>query len=238
MSPDLWVLTCAPGSRTHEAWETFHTLGVPIGRRVLVTTQPDPVIDIEACLLHYDGTDINISKWWTIGLDWIASQYADDPDAIWDVLIIETDARMAPSHVEKIRDLMRHHGCVMGGADWRHVLTDQSHHIRRDNSSWIPDPSAADAGRIPGIACVIAGETGIRHDTDFRWWLADDDFEWQHRINGGTILVAGTEIFHQGTQGELTGERLQAWQEDLPRFMEKWGGIPSTGGILPDRETV
>lgn len=232
MKPDLWVLTCAPGSRVGEALELFESLEVPLHRRVLVTTMPDPIHVFPGALLLYPGTDINIGKWWTIGLEFISSHYPAEDD-IWDVLVIETDARMTVSDVDTVRDHMRTLDCVMAGADWRHVLGDRPYHVRRDNDSWVPDPEHADAGRIPGIASVIAGETGIRHDTEFRWWLADDDFEWQHRIHGGTILVGGTEVRHEGTQGALTGERLIAWQEDQEKFFRKWGGMPSTGGVLP-----
>lgn len=232
MKPDLWVLTCAPGSRVAEALELFESLETPIGRRVVVTTMPDPIRVFPGSLFLYPDTDINISKWWTIGLEWIASHYVHEDD-IWDVLIIETDARMTPEDVETVREHMRVLDCTMAGADWRHVLGSAPYHVRRDNSSWVPDQTYPDAGRIPGIACVIAGETGIRHDPKFRWWLADDDFEWQHRACGGTVLVANTTVRHEGTQGELQGERLAAWNQDQGRFWDKWGGMPGTGGILP-----
>lgn len=222
--PDLWVLSCAPGSRTREAEDLYESLGTPYDKRVLVTTLPDPVQTFSGSLHLYPDTDINISKWWTIGLDFIAGHYG--PDDIWDVLVIETDARMTPETVDILRDHMRFLDVVQAGADWLHVLGDRPYHVRRDNAAWTPE------GRMPGIATVIAGETGLRHDTEYRWWLADDDFEWQHRANGGTVLVGGLDIQHVGTQGPLTGERLQAFEEDQIKFMAKWGGLPATGGIL------
>lgn len=222
--PDLWVLSCAPGSRTQEAEDLYDSLGTPYNRRVLVTTLPDPVLNFTGSLHLYPGTDINISKWWTIGLDYIASHYG--PGDIWDVLLIETDARMDPEAVDTLRDHMRFLDTVMAGADWMGVLGDQPYHVRRDNIAWTPE------GRMPGIAVVLSGERGIRHDPEYRWWLADDDFEWQHRVNGGTVLVGGLMVHHQGTQGPLTGERLQAFEEDQIKFMAKWGGMPATGGIL------
>ena len=203
----------------------FESLGVPEHRRVLITTEPDPITVFPGTVLKYHGTDINISKWWTIGLEFIDSFYPSEHD-IWDVLLIETDARMSVQDVETVREHMRTLDCVQAGADWLNVLQGKPYYVRRDNSAWIPE------GRMPGIASVIAGEAGIRHDPEFRWWLADDDFEWQHRVGGGTVLVGGTTVVHTGTQGPLTGERLQAWEEDQIKFRAKWGGFPSTGGIV------
>jgi hypothetical protein len=226
VNPDLWVLACAPGSRTDEANDLFNSLGTPLDRRVLVTTFPDPVTNFEGALLLYPDVDINISKWWNLGLEWIAEQYDTNPDARWDVVVAETDARMKPEDVDTLRTLMRSTGAVMAGGDWENTLSeDTPQYYRTDNLS-------APVGRIPGIMKVVAGETGIRHDTALRWWLADDDYEWEHRISGGTLLVRGIGVEHTGTQGPLTGERLQAWKEDQVRFFDKWGGMPGTNGIL------
>lgn len=228
---DLWVLTVAPGSRAAEAEEMFKSLDIPPDRRVLVTNPPDEVPHFPGYLIHYPSSELNISKWWDAGLNHIAKFYDDGEQ--WDVLLIETDARMRIEGVATLRRIMRETDTVMAGGDWRNVLSpDSPPHVRRDNTAWVPDPEHPDAGRIPGIACVVAGEAGIRHDHEFRWWLADDDFEWQHRVGGGTVLVPGVEVWHTGTQGPLTGLRLQYWEEDQHKFYEKWGGMPGTGGIV------
>lgn len=227
MKPDLWALTCAPGSRADEAAALMNRLGVHPDEVVLVTTQPDPVPqDFPATVLLFDSEEINISRWWTLGLDHIAAHYADDPDAIWDVLLVETDALITGEHVEVMREHMRTLDCVMAGADFFHVMPDLPYKVRRDNTPWRIE------GRCIGFAQVVAGETGIRHDPEFRWWLADDDFEWQHRVNGGTVLVGGLDVRHDGTQGELTGDRKLAWEQDQPKFLRKWHGLPSHDGII------
>jgi len=228
--PDLWVLTCAPRSRMDETASLIESIGAPA---VVVTTLPEPIpadfLGDDVTVLLFESDEINISKWWTRGLDWIASHYDDGEK--WDVLLIESDARMTPRDITRIRRAMRDQDTIMAGGDWRHAMHGQALQVRRDNTAWVPDPSQADAGRIPGIACVISGEAGIRHDPEFRWWLADDDFEWQHRVNGGTLLVGGVAVNHVGTQGPLTGARLQAWEEDQVKFLAKWGGLPAQGGV-------
>lgn len=219
VSPDLWVLTCAPASRIDEAARLIERLGAPT---VVVTTQPDPIpadfFSDDVTVLLFDSTEINISKWWTLGLDWIASHYEEGEK--YDVLIVETDADIKPEHVERMRRLMREQEVVMAGADFFRVMPDMPFYVRRDNAPWRAE------GRCIGFAQVIAGEVGLRHDPEFRWWLADDDLEWQARNNGGTILVGGMDVHHVGTQGPLTGDRLRAWEEDQEKFRAKWGMLP------------
>lgn len=228
MTTDLWVLATAPGSRTQEAVELFDSLGTPENRRVLVTNPPD-IVDrtFPGIVLVHNDPSLNISNWWNEGLDYIEHQNHLAGNDAWDVLLAETDARMDPQQVEQLRSKMREFGAVMAGGDWENTLPhDLDWHFRTDNRY---DP----VGRIPGIMKVVAGETGIRHDPEFRWWLADDDYEWQHRVNGGTLLVRGIDVRHTGTQGPLTGDRLRFWEEDQVKFFDKWGGMPATNGILP-----
>lgn len=221
-TPDVWYLTVAPGSRKEEADFLFNTiLKAPADKRVLVTTLPDPILEYKSGnLLTFTDEEINISKWWTLGLDFIASHYTEGD--VWDVVLAESDVRISSEDVHTIRRVMREENSILAGADWKH-LTDGESKVRRDNNEWKP------LSRVPGFAFIVAGEAGIRHDPEFRWWLADDDFEWQSRVAGGSVLVTGTTLYHDGTQGPLTGDRLVAWEEDQIKFQEKWGAVPTEG---------
>lgn len=229
--PDLWTLTCAPASRAIEVQLLFDRVGFE-DKCVVVTTQPDPIRYSDGNhLLLFDDTEINISKWWTLGLDYIDRMNEGNPDP-YDILVIESDGRMSFEDVDFTRKVMREENCVMAGADWHHILPEGQHKVRRDNSRWIGSTGRADQSRLPGMALVVAGEAHLRHDPEFRWWLADDDFEWTARVNGGTVLVSGPNFYHEGTQGPLTGERLKAFREDEGKFLRKWGGLPDRGGII------
>jgi hypothetical protein len=72
------------------------------------------------------------------------------------------------------------------------------------------------------VALLVRGELGIRHDPEFRWWFADDDFELQHRAAGGTILVGGVHMEHDGSTA-MTGARKEFAVEDEVKFLRKWG---------------
>jgi hypothetical protein len=121
---------------------------------------------------------------------------------------------------------MRRSSCVAAGADWQGLLGPGVNVVRRSNTPVMPAQM-----RLPGIGLVVAGEVGLRHDPAFRWWYADDDFEWQSREAGGTVLVGGTTLAHTGTT-PMEGDRARFAVEDVERFRAKWGGDPSTGGRI------
>src|SRR5882757_2848318 len=110
---------------------------------------------------------------------------------------------------------MRGHQRSLVGADW-HNTAREPVQINREP---IPGPVM---NRLPGVCMLAAGELGLRFDEQFRWWYADDDFVWQHRVNGGTGLVRGQTILH-GAGHPLEGERAQYAAEDEPKFLAKWG---------------
>lgn len=221
--PDLWVLTVAPNSRIDEVIDLRTVMSVHADMFVTVTTQPDP---IPGALL-FDSDEINISKWWDLGLDHIAEHYDHHGRGLakWDVLLIESDAWITAEDLYEVRLEMRRSGCIMAGADWQgHLHGRGTNLVRRTHAPILPMTH-----RLPGIASVVAGEVGMRHDSQFRWWYADDDYEWQHRVYGGTVLVGGTTVQHSGTT-PLVGERAAYAVEDRERFRVKWGGTPEDGG--------
>lgn len=234
MMPDLYVITCAPASRYAEALEAIVTTGVGFDKACIVTTQPDPIdyYEIPGSVLLFDSEEINISKWWDYGVQEIKAGRdleGIDPEEPFDILIIESDARISAEDLDVVRTAMREHGCVMAGADWQGLLDRGQVKVRRDNSAWDV------RGRIPGVAYVYAGECeAMQHNPEMRFWYADDWMEWIARTNGGTVLVGGTTVTHTGnvTNGGLTGVIAQYAAEDLVKFEQHWGGSPHNGGIV------
>ena len=227
--PRLYVLTCAPKDRGHEAEKALDSACVSSeSDRIVVTTQPNPIDQdsFRGTVLLFDSEEINISKWWGLGMDYIRSNRPDnDP---FDVLIIESDARMSEEDVDHIRHIMRKNNCVMGGADWKELLPPDGLLIRRDNTRHDVD------ARLPGVAYIIAGVwSALKHDLQYRFWNAAVKIEWLARTNGGTVLVGGTTVEHTGhvTSGGLVGDIAQFAAEDVIKFKEEWGATPHDGGI-------
>jgi hypothetical protein len=211
-----WVLVPCHRPRLTELRASLVNLGLPAERTVVVTTEPEPIGPTQvkaAAVLLSPEPGINISRWWNLGLDWIAAQ--QEPGEPYEVLCMESDVRIDFDTLVWLRLALRAHKLAMVGADWYGVATEATE-IRRD---LVPQTIQH---RIPGVCMLVAGELGLRFDGQFRWWYADDDFEWQHRKAGGTGLVRGTMIGH-GPGRVLTGERAEYAHIDYQRFVAKWG---------------
>lgn len=72
---------------------------------------------------------------------------------------------------------------------------------------------------------MLAGESRLRLDSQFRWWYSDDDLEMQARRAGGAGVVAGTGLV-PGPDTALSEEKTAWAQEDRRRFVAKWGCEP------------
>lgn len=213
---ETWVVTTAPKSRLPDVLACFAEMEHDPGHSVVVTTAPDPIPteDVDAYVVHFGSEEFNISKWWSAGLDFIAAH----AETRYNVLLVESDVRIGPDAVQALATALRSTQVGMVGADWQHSLAPGDLHIHHDRVT------INQAHRLPGVALMVRGELGIRHDPQFRWWFADDDFEWQHRFYG-TALVGGTTLSHAGTT-PLVGELAQWAAEDGERFRVKWGAMP------------
>ena len=212
---NTWVLVPCHRPRLTELRASLVNLGLPGERTVVVTTEPEPIGPTQvkaAAVLCSPEPGINISRWWNVGLDWIADQHEPGP---YEVLCMESDVRIDWSTLSRLRSVLRNYNLGMVGADWYGVVTGAV----ETRYALAPEPIQH---RIPGVCMLVAGELGLRFDEQFRWWYADDDFEWQHRKAGGTGLVRGTIIEH-GPGRVLTGERAEYAQVDYQRFVAKWG---------------
>lgn len=214
---NTWLLTPAPAGRLEDVLELHGMCGIPAERRVVVTTLPDPIEPglVDAEVLLFGSTEFNIGKWWTLGLDWIQ----DTADAPYEVLLAESDARIHADDVGMLAWTLRDEGLTAVGPDWFGTLTPGELLVSEVN---LPAPVHH---RLPGTATMVAGELGVRHDPQFRWWYADDDFLFQHRLVGSVALVGGTSLVHAGGT-PLVGELSQWANEDAVKFRDKWGCLP------------
>lgn len=184
---------------------------------VVPTDSQNPVHDGPYDILDR-GNDLNIANWWNVGLEYVSKMDGGEHE----VLLLGSDVGIDNRTVRKLSLALRRYDLAMVGPDWRRVVRNGID-IRRE-TSWKPWYF-----RIPGVCMMVAGEKQLRCDPQFRWYYADDDFENQARVNGGTGLVGGLTIqHHAGTP--LDPIRQQYANEDLPKFIVKWGYDPNGQG--------
>lgn len=167
-------------------------------------------------VLRDQGPDLNISRWWNLGIDWAAEQAKLQGDPNWDVVVMNDDVILPMTWVCYVADDMRALDCAAAcsGGSGNQISIQRS-----------PGPVNVFM-RLQGYAFVIAGESGIRAEETMRWYFSDDWVDWVARSKGGMVMFPGCEVTHRTPNGQMTGELHQAVAEDAAKFKEHWGMMP------------
>ena len=80
--------------------------------------------------------------------------------------------------------------------------------------------------RMQGFAFILAGESGLRADEQFRWYCGDDDLGWRAAGVGGMVMIPGFPVNHLYPNQQVTPEIQVLIAEDMQRFVDKWGQRP------------
>lgn len=221
MNTNIWVLI--PAARQHLALlqECLEVLGNLVDHTLVVSNGLHPLTkhEINARVIQDPYKDINISRWWNLGLDQI-----EDWETNWEnydsinphhVLVLNADARINPQGVAKLSyALDQHPEAVMAGPKPDFGTSKETR----------PQPLGADV-RVPGYCFMLTSSHPIRLDEQFRWWCGDDDLEWRARQEGGTLRVGRIDFAHLG-DGIPRGHLRDLANQDLLRFEAKWGIRP------------
>ena len=191
--------------------------------------QVDVIIIVEAgfSVIHHDypekvvvlrdaGPDLNISRWWNMGLDWAAEDAAMAQAAQWDVAILNDDVTLQTAWVCYIADQMRGDGCVAGcsgGPDGLPIIHRTAGPVNAHH-------------RLQGYAFILAGESGIRANEEMRWYFSDDWIDFTARQAGGMVMYPHCQVNHRTPNGQMTGELHAAVAEDAQKFKNHWGLMP------------
>lgn len=212
---DSWVMVPCQRSRLPLLKRLLVSLEHPTGRVVIVATNPNPLTreDLAGFAEHvilFASTEISISKWWNFGLDYIAGLALIEHE----VLSISSDYMGEKFSVGLLAQFMRNHQLAMVGPAHHGPLTTFRLDDRRDLFT-----------RVPGACWMLAGETKLRVDENFRWWYSDDDLEMQARRHSGAGVIPQAGLIEGITSG-LDDQRQQWATEDRERFVNKWGRQP------------
>lgn len=192
--------------------------------------QVDRVFVIEggpdAKLLHprgefdYDFTvirepELNISKWWNLGLHVIADRARQNRTQRWNVVIINDDVILPPGWVKKVAEMMRSMNVAAASTG---------------NPNPIPalhtQPGPVNLmTRLQGFAFMLAGERGVRANEQLKWYFSDDHVDWLSRQKGGVLSIPGLQVEHLYPNGQVTPEIQEQIAKDAHTFTQYWNGM-------------
>jgi len=168
-----------------------------------------------------DPGDVNISRWWNMGLDYIdtwnrfAKGFGFAANK-WDVAILNDDAIVPEGWFDAVSGTMRQMGVAAGcsGAPGgMPVLHTQ------------PGPVSLDT-RLCGYAFMLAGERGLRADERIKWYFTDDYLDWESRKLGGMVNIPGFQVRHLYPNGQVTPEIHAQIAQDAQTFVDIYGMRP------------
>lgn len=211
---DSWVLVPCQFSRLAMLKNLLVSLDHPTEKVVVVTTIPevirkDDLIGYSEHVLIIDSP--SIACWWNAGLDYIKTR----TQKFHEVLAISSDYTGTNYSVAMLGAFMRQHGLTMSGPN---PHTDQPKFFTLATPRNPLD-------RVPGACWMLAGESGLRADEQFRWWYSDDDLDMQARQAGGSGSIPGTGLVG-GPDTPLSEQKFQWAAEDRQKFISKWGLEP------------
>lgn len=219
---NIWVVIPAHRAALGHVKENLALLGRDLASRTVIVANGDhPITEFEldeGPHIIQAGKEINISRWWNLGLDHI-EEWETNPDGTqysrWHVLVLNADARIKPEGVARLSwALDTNPGYAMAGPK-AGVGIEREHR---------PGPNGLDK-RVPGWCFMLTSDVPLRADERYRWWFGDNDLEWRAREAGGTLRVGRIEAAHLG-DGVPRGKLLELAREDQIRFEEKWGIRP------------
>ena len=159
--------------------------------------------------------ELNISRWWNLGLSLINDRARAGHWPAWNVVILNDDAIIPPGWVKAVVHAMRDSKAAAGCSG---------------NPTPFPvvhlAPGPVDLStRLQGYAFVLAGEKGVRANEMLHWYFSDDHVDWMSRQQGGVISIPGYHVRHLYPNGQVTPELQVQIAKDAEAFTAYWAGM-------------
>lgn len=187
---------------------------------VIVANGSDPMPFEEICLpaivISDLDSDMNISRWWNMGIDVVSGMMAQDGQ--WNVLVVNDDVVVPHDFVSVLSSAMRSNTAA--------IAFPNQHDGHR--SLWREPGPVNLFWRITGYCFMMRGELGLRLDESMAWWASDDDLDWRARTQGGSYLVPGCPVQHHAPNGTFLDhpELHEQAARDMETFERKWDRRP------------
>lgn len=203
---------CVDDAVAHLLPQVSEIAVIEAGQRIEHREYPEGVTTI----LDPERPDLNISRWWNLGIDWAAKRAAEQGAEQWDVAVINDDVMVPTDWLCYIANDLRGLGCLAGCTGGRSgipVIHRQAGPIDLFT-------------RIQGFAYVLVGESGLRADEDMKWWYQDDDLGARAAAGGGMVMFPGCNVEHLYPNCQTTAEQHYQIAQDRNTFIAKRGYAP------------
>lgn len=159
--------------------------------------------------------ELNISRWWNLGLQLIYNRVRASHLAKWNVVILNDDAIIPADWVYQLDKTMRGMGVAAASSG---------------NPNPIPalhtQPGPVNLmTRLQGFAFMLAGEKGVRANEQLKWYFSDDHVDWLSRQQGGVVSLPGHMVEHLYPNGQVTPEIQEQIAKDAHTFTQYWNGM-------------
>lgn len=212
MIPTIAVI---PSNGRSHLKQCISSLVYQVDRIVVIQNGPDPIEHPNTSVVSDPGSDMNISRWWNLGIDYAENTSNTEK---WNTLVVNDDVVACHNLVETLSREMRMNSSVLCYPNqWdNHRVLHRSvgpvdlHH------------------RVTGYCFMLRGEAKLRLDERFVWWYGDDDLDWTARRLGGSLLVPWCKVEHKLPNGTMMAHpELHAQvSQDRETFIQKWGYAP------------
>lgn len=175
----------------------------------------DPDLEYGSDFTIIREPELNISRWWNLGLQMIADRAHQYRMSKWSVVILNDDAIIPADWVRTVDGVMRQLGVAAASTG---------------NPNPIPalhtQPGPVNlATRLQGFAFMLAGEKGVRANEQLKWWFSDDQIDWLSRQRGGVVSIPGHRVEHLHPNGQMTPEIQEQIAKDAHTFAQYWNGM-------------
>lgn len=159
--------------------------------------------------------ELNISRWWNLGIQMIADRAHQEHMTKWNVVILNDDAIIPQGWVKALDQVMR--GRQVAAASSGNPNPIPAIHTQ-------PGPVNL-ATRLQGFAFMLAGERGVRANEQLKWYFSDDHVDWLSRQQGGVVSIPGFQVEHLYPNAQVTPEIQEQIAKDAHVFTQYWNGM-------------
>jgi len=140
--------------------------------------------------------EVNISKWWNLGLNWIAEkQFDSDEDYV--VYILNDDIELPRGWFDTLQ-----------------------YEIIRGNSGASGERTGSPE-KIAGYAFALNGKHDMRFDENLHWYYGDDDIQHQCESEGGFSIVKNLKVINKYARSSEKA-LLEQIEKDKEYYQEKY----------------